>query len=74
MGEKQNSDKVAMHKLTAPLLRMGATEDDADIRHASGFTAPDPFLFWGDGAQKILLVSRLESGRALAACDVPWEV
>ena len=63
-----------MHKLTAQLLLMGATEDDADVRHASGFTAPDLFPFFDDGSQKILLVSRLESGRALAACDVPWEV
>ncbi len=55
-----------MYKLTAPLLLIGATEDYADVRHASGFTAPDPFLFLEDGTQKILLVSMLEYGRALA--------
>jgi Xaa-Pro aminopeptidase len=62
-----------MYKLTAPLLLIGATEDYADVRHASGFTAPDPFLFLTDGTQKILLVSMLEYGRALAtahACRV----
>jgi Xaa-Pro aminopeptidase len=58
-----------MYKLTAPLLLIGATEDYADVRHASGFTAPDPFLFLEDGTQKILLVSMLEYGRALATAQ-----
>ncbi len=62
-----------MYKLTAPLLLLGATADYADVRYAAGFTAPDPFLFLDDGTQKILLVSMLEYGRALAtagACRV----
>ena len=63
-----------MHKLTAPLLPLGASQDDADMRPASGFTAPGPVLFWADGTQKSLLVTRLASGRALPACGVSWEV
>lgn len=55
-----------MHKLTVPLLLLGASADYAAVRYAAGFTAPDPFLFVTDGAQKLLLVSLLEYGRALA--------
>ncbi|MEI7903730.1 MAG: hypothetical protein WCK89_26120, partial [bacterium] len=54
-----------MHQLTTPLLLLGATADYADVRHATGFTAPDPFLFLDVGEQRLLLVSMLEYGRAI---------
>ena len=54
-----------MHKLTAPVLLMGGSSDTADVRYATGFTAPDPFLFLDDGTQHIVLVSLLEYGRAV---------
>lgn len=54
-----------MKKLTTPILLMGGAADAADIRYATGFIAPDPFLFIDDGVQPTLLVSSLEYGRAL---------
>ena len=53
-----------MKKLTTPILLLGGAADAADVRYATGFTAPDPFLFLDDGSQRILLVSLLEYGRA----------
>jgi len=54
-----------MQELTASVLLMGGAADAADVRYATGFTAPDPFLFFDDGRQRILLVSLLEYGRAV---------
>lgn len=48
------------------LYALGA--DVPDIRYATGFTAPDPFLALVRGDKKDLLVSPLEAGRAGAAC------
>ncbi|TAN36232.1 MAG: M24 family metallopeptidase [Verrucomicrobia bacterium] len=54
-----------MQELTAPMLLLGGATDAADVRYATGFTAPDPFLFLDDGAHQILLVTLLEYGRAV---------
>jgi Xaa-Pro aminopeptidase len=62
-----------MKKLTTPLLLVGGATNAADVRYSTGFTAPDPFLFLDAGAQRLLLVSLLEHGRATAtarACRV----
>ena len=48
------------------LFAQGA--DVPDIRWATGFTAPDPFLALVRGDKKDLLVSPLEAGRAGATC------
>jgi Xaa-Pro aminopeptidase len=42
--------------------------DVPDIRYATGFSAPDPFLLLARGGEKHLLVSPLEAARAGAAC------
>lgn len=42
--------------------------DIPDIRYATGFAAPDPFLLLVRGGEKHLLVSPLEAARAAAAC------
>ena len=54
-----------MHQLTTPLRLIGATADVADVRHTTGFTAPDSFLFLDAGEQRLLLVSMLEYSRAI---------
>ncbi|MCX7007973.1 MAG: M24 family metallopeptidase [Kiritimatiellaeota bacterium] len=53
-----------MHQLTTPLLLIGAKADYADVRHATGFTAPDPVLFMDASEHRLLLVSMLEYSRA----------
>ncbi|MBU0678771.1 MAG: Xaa-Pro peptidase family protein [Verrucomicrobia bacterium] len=53
-----------MKKLTTPKLMLGGTADHSDVRYASGFTAPDPFLFLQHGIRRVLVVSMLEYGRA----------
>ena len=54
-------------KTTARLLYAQGT-DIPDIRYATGFAAPDPFLLLVRGGEKHLLVSPLEAARASAAC------
>lgn len=45
-------------------LMFAASETDADMHYATGFLAPDPFLYlWAHG-RSTLVVSRLEYGRA----------
>ncbi len=52
-------------KSTSALLLIGGGADAVDVRYASGFSAPDPFLFVRRGEEDFLLVSALEMGRAL---------
>lgn len=56
---------MSAKKLTPPLLLVGAGADALDVRYASGFDAPDPFLFLLDGETAVVVVSILEAGRAL---------
>ncbi len=63
MGGMKTNRKSAKARL---LYAQGA--DVPDIRYATGFTAPDPFLALVRGEKKDLLVSPLEAGRAGAAC------
>jgi len=62
-----------------PLVLIGGSADAADVLHATGFTAPDPFLCILDGSWSHLLVSPLELGRAKAVmgnvtCHTPEEL
>ncbi len=57
-------------KLTRPILLIEGGTRDADLRYASGFTAPDPVVLLVDGRRKYLVVSLLEFGRAKATADV----
>ncbi len=43
---------------------------DADLRYASGFTAPDPVVLLVDGRKRYLVVSLLEYGRAQRTANV----
>jgi Xaa-Pro aminopeptidase len=45
-------------------LLYAASETDADILYATGFFAPDPFLFVQKGTTRILVMSDLEMDRA----------
>jgi Xaa-Pro aminopeptidase len=49
--------------LTARLL-YAASETDADMLYATGFFAPDPFLFVAAGRRRVLVTSDLELDRA----------
>ncbi len=51
-------------KLTAPVLIVDSPENCADLRHASGFWAPDPLVFLMTNTAAYLIVSPLEQGRA----------
>ena len=58
-----NAKNVLKAKL---LYAQGA--DVPDIRYATGFSAPDPFMLLVRGGEKHLLVSPLEAARAAASC------
>lgn len=57
-------------KLTRPILLIEGGMHDADLRHVSGFTAPDPVVLLIDGRRKFLVVSLLEFGRAKTTAHV----
>ena len=49
--------------MTARLL-YAASESDADMLYATGFFAPDPFLFVQKGTRRVMVMSDLEMDRA----------
>jgi len=51
-------------KRTKAIMLIGAGEGAAAIRYATGFAAPDPFLFLAHAGRKYIVVSPLEAGRA----------
>lgn len=51
---------------STPLLLLGGAADAADVQHATGFSAPDPFVCILDRGWAHLIVSSLELGRARA--------
>ncbi|MFI5183492.1 MAG: M24 family metallopeptidase [Vicinamibacteria bacterium] len=51
-------------------LLYAASELDADVLYATGFFAPDPFLFIQRGGERILVMSDLEMARARAQARV----
>lgn len=54
-----------MKKLTGTILLIGSPEKNADIRYATGFSAPDPILYLKTGRKAWVVVSMLEYSRAL---------
>ena len=46
-----------------PKLIIASSESSADLLYATGFRAPDPFVFLQDGEKKFLLLSDLEVDR-----------
>ncbi len=53
-----------------PRLLFAASEQDADILYATGFFAPDPFLFVQRGSTRVLVMSDLEMDRAKQQASV----
>jgi Xaa-Pro aminopeptidase len=52
------------------VLLYAASEQDADILYATGFFAPDPFLFIQKGRRRFMVMSDLERDRAKAQASV----
>ena len=55
-------------------LIFAASENCADLRYESGFSAPDPFLWFEVSGQRTIIVSALEFSRAQKECRVGTEV
>jgi len=58
------------HGHAAAQLIIAASESDANLYYATGFRAPDPFVFVSIKGEKILLMSDLEVDRARAEARV----
>jgi Xaa-Pro aminopeptidase len=57
--------------VTAPVrLLYAASETDADMLYATGFFAPDPFLFVQQGRRRLIVMSDLERDRAIKQARV----
>ena len=56
--------------MAGALLIVAASEQDANLYYASGFWAPDPFIFARINGKKILVMSDLEVDRARAESRV----
>lgn len=57
-------------KLTRPVLLVEGGAQDANVRYASGFSAPDSVVLLVHGRHRYLVVSLLEYGRARSTADV----
>ncbi|NMA20819.1 MAG: aminopeptidase P family protein [Lentisphaerae bacterium] len=55
-------------------LIFAASENCADLRYESGFSAPDPFLWFEVSGQRTVIVSPLEFSRAQKECRTGTEV
>jgi Xaa-Pro aminopeptidase len=55
---------LIMKPLTGGILMVGAPQHMPDIRYATGFSAPDPVVYFQQGRRKYLVVSLLELERA----------
>lgn len=60
------------HKIARLIVASG--ERSGDIRYASGFSAPDEFIYFDAGTRKGVLMSPLEYGRALREARESVEV
>ena len=63
----KNSSKfrgLKRNQLTSPLLIVGTPEKCADLLYLTGFQAPDPVAFLKVRGRRLLVVSRMEFGRA----------
>lgn len=47
-----------------PVLLVSESDHNADMYYATGFSAPDRFVYFSNGGKEILLVSTMEQGRA----------
>ena len=56
------------------ILLIGNGSSASDLRYASGFSAPDNFLYMQSGARKICAVSALEYNRAVSSVRKDVEV
>ena len=56
------------------ILLIGDGVNATDLRYASGFSAPDDFIFIQQGERKICAVSALEYNRACATVPKDVEV
>ncbi len=61
-----------MHKIARLIVASG--EQSGDLRYASGFSAPDEFIYFDNGTRRGVLVSALEHGRALRSAQKNVEV
>ena len=59
-----------MQNSSEAILIVAASEQDANLYYASGFWAPDPFIFTRINGRKILVMSDLEVDRARAESRV----
>lgn len=50
-----------------PILIIAAGESSPDLRYATGFAAPDAYLYFEYGDEKLMVVSTLERDRAAAS-------
>ena len=57
-----------MKKSTVLRLLLASGREESDVRYATGFSAPDPFVLLMEGSRRHLLVSALEASRARRAC------
>ncbi|MBI1953396.1 MAG: aminopeptidase P family protein [Candidatus Omnitrophica bacterium] len=55
-----------MTDVNSAILIVAASETDANLYYATGFWAPDPFIFTRIGGRRILIMSDLELDRAKA--------
>ncbi|MEO5656565.1 MAG: Xaa-Pro peptidase family protein [Nitrospiria bacterium] len=56
--------------MSQPLLIIAASETDSNLYYATGFLAPDPFIFLEHQGERLLLMSDLEVDRAKAQARV----
>ncbi len=68
MGSASQSDQAP--ETSSNILMIAASEADANLFYATGFMAPDPFIFIQQGKRKTLLMSDLEVDRARSQARV----
>ena len=61
-------------KITKGRLLYAASEGCADLLYETGFSAPDPFLWYSVKEQNAVVVSILEVGRAVKQCHPDIQV
>ena len=72
---RQNSDfSSKKHETFLPKLICASSDESADILYASGFHAPDEFLYFETEDRKGIVVSPLEYSRACAEAKKGVEV
>src|SRR4030065_2559252 len=57
-------------KIQEATLLISSSETDSNLYHATGFLAPDPFIFLQIGDEKVIMMSDLELDRAKSQAKV----